>query len=56
MNTSLEKAIRFISDTLAENPGTNIFELVEKASHMFNLTPIEEEQLFRIHAGQSEKK
>jgi hypothetical protein len=56
MNTSLEKAVRHISDTLAENPGSNIFTLVEKASHMFNLTPIEEEQLLRIYAGQGEKK
>jgi hypothetical protein len=56
MNTSLERAVRFISAALAENSDDTIVSLVEKASGMFNLTPKEEDQLMRLYAGSGEKK
>jgi hypothetical protein len=56
MNTSLEKAVRYISDTLAENPDGSIVALIERASRKFNLTPKEEDQLMRMHADSGEKK
>jgi hypothetical protein len=56
MNTSLEKAVRYISDTLTENPDDNIIALIERASRMFNLTPVEEDHLMRIHTDSDKKK
>jgi hypothetical protein len=47
---NLEKAVRFISDSLKDNTSAKMHELIETASSKFDLTPIQVEQLFRMYA------
>ena len=47
---SLEKAVRFISDSLKEDSSVKTHELIETASRKFDLSPIQVEQLFRMYA------
>ena len=44
---SLEKSVRFISDTLKETPETNRLKLIEEASRRFNLSPVQAEHLLQ---------
>jgi hypothetical protein len=50
---NLEKAVRFISDSLKENSSAKIHELIENSSRKFDLSPIQVEQLFRMYGKSS---
>jgi hypothetical protein len=45
----LQRAIQWISERLAEQPGTPRGKLVDRASQEFNLTPLQAEFLYRMH-------
>jgi hypothetical protein len=45
----LQRAIQWISERLAEQPGTPRGELVDRASQEFNLTPLQAEFLYHMH-------
>ncbi|HOK02133.1 MAG TPA: hypothetical protein PKX79_04870 [Spirochaetota bacterium] len=45
MDDSMEKAIRFISEELKENPSADRLKLIERAGREFNLSPIQTEFL-----------
>ncbi len=45
MDTSLENAVKYISDELLRNPLTNRSELIELVSQKFDLTPLQTEFL-----------
>ncbi|GAB4490219.1 MAG: hypothetical protein OHK006_22830 [Thermodesulfovibrionales bacterium] len=48
----LRKAVKWLTDELAEHPGTPLYGLVEKACLKFDLGPKDEEFLLRhIMAG-----
>ena len=42
---SLENAVRFISDTLKNNPSADRLALIEEAGRKFDLSPIQTENL-----------
>jgi hypothetical protein len=41
MDDTMEKAIRYISEILKENPNADKVKLVEEASTKFNLNPLQ---------------
>ena len=45
MDDSMEKAIRYISEILKENPNADKLKLVEETSTKFNLNPLQTEFL-----------
>jgi len=45
MDDSMEKAIRYISEILKENPNADKLKLVEEVSTKFNLNPLQTEFL-----------
>ncbi len=44
----LRKAIKWISDSLLDNPGASLFKLVEEACLKFDIAPKDEEFLFHF--------
>lgn len=49
MDQSVENAVRFISDTLKDNPAADRLSLVERASEKFDLTPLQSEHLMEMY-------
>jgi len=45
MDDTMEKAIKYISDVLKDNPDADKLELVEETSRKFNLNPLQTEFL-----------
>jgi hypothetical protein len=52
VDTSLEEAVRFISRELLDNPGTDKSSLIEKASHKFDLNPLQTDFLYNKYVFQ----
>jgi len=45
MDDTMEKAIKYISEILKDNPGADKLKLVEDTSKQFNLNPLQTEFL-----------
>ncbi len=52
----LRKAITWISDTLADNPGASLFKLVEEACLKFDIAPKDEEFLLHFFTERGSEK
>ena len=52
-DASLQHAIEWISGRLQEEPNTSRAELIDSASREFNLTPLQEEFLYRQFGARS---
>jgi hypothetical protein len=55
VNYSFEKAVRYISDSIVQGEGKDIFQLIQTASEKFDLTPSESQQLIEIHRAEIKK-
>lgn len=49
VDQSVENAVRFISDTLKDNPDMDRLSLVETAGKRFDLTPMQTEHLLQMY-------
>ena len=47
MNFDLEKALRYLSGKLNDNPQANLYQLIDETSLKFDLNPQESEYLLR---------
>ncbi|HEY1407222.1 MAG TPA: hypothetical protein VF857_11480 [Spirochaetota bacterium] len=56
MDRALENALRFISETLSENPYDPLSVVVERACQKFDLTPAQGENLLRTYLEQKGQK
>ncbi len=45
MDDSLQNAVRYISDSLKDDPGANMLSLIEEVSGKFDLNPMQQEFL-----------
>jgi len=44
----LKKAVAFINETQAENPGKKLADIIDEAAMRFNLSPLDSEALIRL--------
>jgi len=52
----LRKAVKWISDTRADNPGVSLFKLINEACLRFDLPPKDAEFLMHFFAEEGPKK
>jgi hypothetical protein len=50
----IRQAVKWIDDQLADNPGADRVKLVDEASRRFDLTPLDQDFLFR-HLAERKK-
>ena len=55
MDQAFENALRFISETLREDPHAPLSVVLDRASHKFDLTPIQSENLLRMYLEMKNK-
>jgi len=52
----IKQAVRWVEDQLRDNPGADRVKLVDEASRRFDLSPLDEDFLFRHLAERAPKK